>query len=210
VVPRFADRPRASGLLGFGVGPWSAAYDYAALGSIADFVVLMTYDHFNRNTVPGPIAGYDWVSRALGYAVTKMPREKIVLGLPFYGREWAEDEQGLISKSLNFGDVSVLLKRPDLVMEWDEQWRSPWFQYQDGVTRRTVWFEDARSLGAKLDLVRLYDVRGFAAWRLGVEDPSFWECARHKPLTDAAAAATRVSRSPTPMRATSSNVRGCP
>jgi spore germination protein YaaH len=60
---------------------------------------------------------------------------------------------------------------------WDEQSRTTWFEVKDGDRQRTAWFDDSRSLSEKLSLMQLYHLRGFATWRLGVEDPQFWPMA---------------------------------
>jgi len=60
---------------------------------------------------------------------------------------------------------------------WHERWRTPWFQYSDVSGFHTGWYEDNRSLEAKLELMQEYHLRGFAGWRLGVEDPKFWTLA---------------------------------
>jgi spore germination protein YaaH len=57
---------------------------------------------------------------------------------------------------------------------WDERWRAPWFQYSDADGVHTGWYENSRSLEAKLGLMEEFHLRGFAAWKLGVEDPAFW------------------------------------
>jgi spore germination protein YaaH len=187
VVPRFPPSP--SGTQGIGgnfTGEWSAAYDYAALARTADFLALMTYDHSTRSGPPGPIAGYEWVKKALDYATGLVPPAKLLLGLPFYGREWTESAVGTSSRALAHRDVRALLERPGLEVRWDERWRSPWFRFEEDSALRTVWFEDARSLKEKLQFVRDYLLRGFAAWRLGSEDPGFWPLAtemRGRPQT---------------------------
>jgi spore germination protein YaaH len=178
VVPRFSDTyPDRSLTREFHTGEWGAPYDYRALGRIADFITLMTYDHHGSATPPGPVAGYEWQKAALDYAVMRIPRAKLLLGIPFYGREWVETPQGTTSSSLAFKDVKPLLERPDAKPRWDERWRTTWLQFREGATQHTAWFDDQRSLREKLQLMKLYHLRGFAAWRLGVEDPQFWPMA---------------------------------
>jgi spore germination protein YaaH len=63
---------------------------------------------------------------------------------------------------------------------WDERWRTPWFQYSSDSGLHTGWYEDSTSLEAKLELMQKYHLRGFAAWRLGLEDPGFWTLASVK------------------------------
>jgi len=155
-------------------GEWSGAYEYRSLGQYADLITLMTYDHSSRNGPPGPIAGYGWVKTAIKFAVERVPRTKLLLGLPLYGREWSVEGDNSPSRSLTYDAVRALIERPDVHVQWNARWRSPWFEYSDGLSQRTVWYEDSRSLKEKLSLMQDYGLRGFAAWRLGDEGPDFW------------------------------------
>ena len=175
VVSRFSDRfPDSSGP-GFHTGEWGAAYDFHALARSADFLTLMAYDEHTSLTPPGPVAGYDFVKAALDYAVRRVPPSKLVLGLPLFGREWVQSPRGTTSRSLAYKDLKPYFDNPATVRYWDDLYRTSWFKWQDGDSVRTAWFDDARSLREKLKLVALYHLRGYAAWRLGVEDPEFWE-----------------------------------
>lgn len=165
VVPRFT---------GSQPGQWSAAYDYAALGHAADFVTLMAYDNYSRLGRPGPIAGYDWVVNAIEYARTRVPQDKLLLGIPLYGREWTAEGRGFQAHTLPFPQTQALLERLSLKPQWDEKLRSPWFEYRINGIVRHVWYENARSVHEKLKLVDQFHLRGFAAWRLGMEDPGIW------------------------------------
>lgn len=175
VVPRFSDTFPDSSRSGFHTGEWGAAYDFRSLGRVADFLTLMAYDQHTPLTPPGPVAGYDWVTAALDYAVRRVPPSKLLLGIPFYGREWDETSRGTSSRSLAYKDLSPFLNDPASERFWDDLYRTAWFKLREGDTLHTAWFDDARSLREKLKLVQLYHLRGYAAWRLGVEDPEFWE-----------------------------------
>jgi spore germination protein YaaH len=175
VVPRFSDTFPDSSAPGFHTGEWGAAYDFRSLGRIADFLVLMAYDQHTPLTPPGPVAAYDWVTAALDYAVHRVPPEKLLLGFPFYGREWEETSGATTSHSLAYKDLKPFFEDPASERHWDDLWRTTWFVLREGETLRTAWFDDARSLREKLALVPLYHLRGYAAWRLGVEDPEFWQ-----------------------------------
>ncbi|MGD1100793.1 MAG: glycosyl hydrolase family 18 protein [Terriglobia bacterium] len=175
VAPRFSDTYPDSSAPGFHTDEWGAAFDFGGLGRVADFLVLMAYDQHTPLTPPGPVAGYDWVKAALDYAVRRVPPSKLLLGIPLYGREWAETSRGATSHSLAYKDLKQFLEDPASDRHWDDLLRTTWFQLREGETLRTAWFDDARSLREKLRLVQLYHLRGYAAWRLGVEDPGFWQ-----------------------------------
>jgi spore germination protein YaaH len=175
VVPRFSDTYPDASATGFRTGEWGAAFDYRGLADVADFLVLMAYDQHTPSTPPGPVAGYDWVQAALDYAVGRVPPSKLLLGIPFYGREWDEASRGDTAHSLAYKDLNPFLADPASERHWDDLSRTAWFQWREGDTLRTAWFDDARSLREKLKLVQLDHLRGYAAWRLGVEDPEFWQ-----------------------------------
>ncbi|MFZ0959941.1 MAG: glycosyl hydrolase family 18 protein [Terriglobia bacterium] len=178
VVPRFSDTFPDTSPEGYHTGEWGAAFDYRGLGRVADFLALMAYDQHTPSTAPGPVAGYDWVKAALDYAVRSVPPFKILLGIPFYGREWDEPAHSTRLHSLAYNDVKPFLDDPATERHWDDLSRTSWFQLRAGDTLRTAWFDDARGRREKLRLVELDHLRGYAAWRLGVEDPEFWEEAR--------------------------------
>jgi len=175
VAPRFSDTYPDTSATGFRTGEWGAAFDYRGLAQVADFLVLMAYDQHTPSTPPGPVAGYDWVQAVLDYAVSRVPPAKLLLGIPFYGREWDETSRGDAAHSLAYKDLNPFLADPASERHWDDLSRTTWFQWREGETLRTAWFDDARSLREKLKLVELDHLRGYAAWRLGVEDPGFWQ-----------------------------------
>jgi spore germination protein YaaH len=177
VTPRFSDQYPDTRDAEFRTGEWGAPFDLRALGQSVDFIVLMTYDHHGTTTPPGPVAGYEWARAAIEYAARRVPSQKLVMGIPFYSREWVETANGVLSRSLNFSSLQTLLGRPETQLQWDERWRAPWLQFRDGTEVHTVWFDDRRSYKEKLELVHRYRLRGFAAWRLGTEDPQFWDVA---------------------------------
>ncbi|MGH9375732.1 MAG: glycosyl hydrolase family 18 protein [Terriglobia bacterium] len=153
---------------------WAAAYDYHELGREADFVTVMAYDHSGRNDPPGPIAGLSWVNRALAYATSRISSRKILLGIPLYGREWIDAAGKYDAQSVSFLNVNQILTRYHLEPRWNAQWNEPWVQYRAGGALCTIYYEDRRSLSGELNLVSQYHLRGYAAWRLGDEDPGFW------------------------------------
>lgn len=165
VVPRFLDSVP---------GQWAAAYDYSELARETDFLTLMAYDNSGRLDPPGPIAGYDWVKKALEYARTRVPTDKLLLGIALYGREWTDYGNNFQARTIPYPETRALLSRLSLTPQWDERTRSPWFKYQASGTVRSVWYENVRSIQEKVKLVERYGLRGFAAWRLGMEDPRIW------------------------------------
>ena len=62
--------------------------DYALLGAAADSVLLMTYEWGYTYGPPMAVAPINKVREVVEYAITKIPVDKINLGIPNYGYDW--------------------------------------------------------------------------------------------------------------------------
>lgn len=155
----------------------SVAYDYSKLGLYADRIVIMAYDNHGVWSGPGPIADINWVESNLQYALRFIPKNKLYLGVAGYGYDWSS--KGV--ESLEYKPIMDLVNKFGSAVKWDEASKSPSFTYtgEDGVSH-TVWFENSQSVAYKLDLVRKYDIAGTALWKLGEEDPAYWQTVREK------------------------------
>lgn len=153
------------------------AHDYALLSAAADYVLLMTYEWGYTYGPPMAVAPLPNVRRVLEYALSEMPPEKIFLGIPNYGYDWPLPfVQGqTMARSISNQEAVELAVRNGAEIEFDEQAQSPFFRYtaEDGVVHE-VWFEDARSMSAKLRLVSEYGLHGAGYWNLMRPYPQGW------------------------------------
>lgn len=159
-------------------GAWDGpmAQDWAALGAAADQVRIMMYDYHWSTSDPGPISPINWVAGVLSFARTVIPAEKISHGVPLYGYDWL----GQSGAPVVWREAVSLANRLGVAINWDRSSAAPWFTYADGATQRTVFFEDATSVDAKLQMTTAYGVGGIAFWRLGGEDPGTWTAIRSR------------------------------
>ena len=145
------------------------AHDYAAIGAAVDAALLMTYEWGYLAGPPMAVAPLPNVRAVLDYAVTEIPPEKLLLGLPNYGYDWPLPfVQGQTrARSLSSQEAIALAVRYGVTISYDETAQSPWFRYTDreGVEHE-VWFEDARSLEKKLLLIQEYRLLGTGIWNL--------------------------------------------
>jgi len=70
---------------------WSGAYDYAALGGLADAITIMAYEAHGAWGGPGSVAPYPWVDQVLAYVTSQIPPGTVRLGLAYYGYDWNVD-----------------------------------------------------------------------------------------------------------------------
>ena len=151
-------------------------HDYALLSQAADYVLLMTYEWGYTYGPPMAVAPLRNVRQVLDYAVTEMPPEKIFLGIPNYGYDWALPfRQGNKATSISNQYAVELAARHYAAIRFDEKAQSPWFRYVDGTGQEhEVWFEDARSIRAKLALTQEYGLHGVSYWNLMRPFPQNW------------------------------------
>ena len=95
------------------------------------------------------------------------------MGAPLYGYDWPATGAG---ESFMWNELAMLPGA--LLATWDAGSATPWFQYSAGGTPHTVWFENALSTAAKLDVARRHGIAGVHFWRLGGEDPATWPAVR--------------------------------
>ena len=152
------------------------AHDYEAHGDIVDFVVIMTYEWGWAGGEPWAIAPINKVREVLDYAVTVIPRDKILMGIPLYGRDWKIPwVDGTIARTVSPQEAIALATRYGVSIQWNEEYQSPYFRYTDeSGQEHEVWFEDARSVQAKYDTIVQYGLRGGSYWVLGNPFPQNW------------------------------------
>mgnify|MGYP000878056202 FL=1 len=158
-------------------GPWYEAHDYKAHGEIADFVVLMTYEWGYSGGPPMAVSPIGPVREVIEYALTEMPASKIMMGQNLYGYDWTLPfvPGGEYAKAISPQQAIQLAADNNVAISYDSKAQAPFFTYRDDEGKEhEVWFEDARSIQAKFDLVKELVLRGVSYWKLGLAFPQNW------------------------------------
>jgi len=159
------------------VGEWYEAHDYRAHGEIADFVVLMTYEWGYSGGPPMPVSPIGPVRQVVEYALSEMPANKIMLGQNLYGYDWTLPyvPGGPYARAVSPQQAIQLAAENNVPIRYDYTAQAPYFNYTDEQGRQhRVWFEDARSIQAKFNLVKEFGLRGVSYWKLGLSFPQNW------------------------------------
>lgn len=187
VVPRINDDPGPTSYHQWIYKYWRGVYDYKALADVSDFISFMTYDQHTNLTPPGPVAGMPWMIQCIEFVLRSVPAEKISIGFPFYSTHWYpyaknDQEQHTWGKQWSYLEARAIADRHRAEIRWDDREKVHYTTFCNEALNEHIYFEDARSLQAKLELLKKYKFRGFSIWRLGNEDPEVWKIlSKHTP-----------------------------
>ncbi|MEN6461857.1 MAG: glycosyl hydrolase family 18 protein [Syntrophomonas sp.] len=144
---------------------WATGYDYQQIGEISDFVVVMAYDYHYKTSAPGPVAPLWWVKNVVAYMTDIMPPNKILLGVPTYGYDWAS---GLTTATVTLNKLNTIRQNYQVTEHFDTESASPYYTYTDnnGVWHQ-IWLENEVSLAAKMKVATDNHLAGISFWRIG-------------------------------------------
>ncbi|TRM11083.1 LysM peptidoglycan-binding domain-containing protein [Lentibacillus cibarius] len=158
-------------------GGWYEAHDYAAHGEIADFVVLMTYEWGYSYGPPLAVSPIDEVRKVINFALSVMPAEKILMGQNLYGYDWTlpYEEDGEPAEAISPQEAINRARIHHAAIRFDNESQAPFYHYYDEQGKKhEVWFEDARSIQAKFEMIMELGLRGISYWKLGLAFPQNW------------------------------------
>jgi hypothetical protein len=154
-------------------------YDIAGLAESVDAFFVMAYD-MDDPSVPSPTAALTGPgftdTAALEQYTAVVPPSKVILGVPYYGYDWATtgpaqgDPATGSPTPMSYSQIAA----GNHAVYWDASTQTPWTSYQVGTQWHQTWFDDATSLALKAQLADKFDIAGLGVWALGMDgdDPS--------------------------------------
>lgn len=188
---------------------WSNAFNYDALANACDGLMIMGYGyHWSGSSTAGPVSPLTgWGTYNITWTVddyltkTGNDRDKIILGLPYYGYEWPTTSGSAGASTTGSGDAKFYSEAIALAesygLLWDDESQTPWYHYQDGSNQwHQGWYDDSLSLSLKYELAIDEDLLGIGIWALGYDgtEPELWGAlADHFGATSPPTAPTNLS-----------------
>ncbi|WP_250278591.1 glycosyl hydrolase family 18 protein [[Clostridium] colinum] len=166
--------------------PWTKHYNRNEVGKIADYVIVMGYDeHYAGSESAGSVASMNWSDIAIKDTLAEgVPKEKLILGIPFYCRIWTENLQNnkvkLTSKAYSMNKAYNFIEEKGGTFIFDEKTGQNYGEVKEGSKTYKVWLEDETSITQRLNLVLKYDIAGAGAWKRGLEKEEIWKILKDK------------------------------
>ncbi len=168
---------------------WHGSYDYKALSDNSDYLMLMTYDESYQGGPAGPISSKQFFEDSISYALNKgVPKEKIIAGLPFFGRYWksgsATGGYGISDLDIDYlvENYSTLVfyhhdtQSCNAVVTISESDPKPklWGGQTLSAGTYSIWYDNVTAIKYKLKVIDDLDLRGAGSWALGQESKTTW------------------------------------
>lgn len=173
---------------------YNMQYDRKEQGIVADYVIIMGYDeYFAGSPVAGPVSSYNYVKEGIEETLKEVPAEKVISGIPFFTRLWAEtpktaeelaeaagtDEEqyttNVESDALGMSAAAAAVEDAGAELTWDDTVQQDFATWTVDDTTYKIWLENEKSIEPKLKLMKEHKLAGTAAWALGQETKETWE-----------------------------------
>ena len=155
---------------------WSLCFDRNVLGDVADYLIFMAYDQYGTSsTKPGTTAGLNWVETSLKKIIDydQVDTQKIILGMPFYTRQWTITADGQIKDRTVVSMMNIKIPN-NVEKQWDDTLKQYYIEYASGKNTVKMWIEDGTSIKEKVSLVSKYNLGGTSCWRKDMETSNVW------------------------------------
>jgi spore germination protein YaaH len=145
-------------------------YDYVKIAAIVDRVFIMAYDEHWSGGRPGSVASLNFCKQVAEYTLRTIPKEKIVMGIPFYGRAWGDYRPSrdyiykTIMEKIEENNVTDIRRVNGI----------PFFEYSKNVGIK-VYYEDTYSLTARMNMYKEMGIENIGFWRVGQETTEVWD-----------------------------------
>lgn len=160
---------------------YNAFYNWNEQGQVADYVIVMAYDeHHSGSEVSGSVSSIGFVQNAVTEILNNVPKERVIMALPFYTRQWKEEtgddgEVTVTSQAYGMQTAQNILEQNGVTPKWDDATGQYYGEYTLEGAVYKIWLEEEESLEMKLKVIAEADVAGIAGWKLGLEKTSIWD-----------------------------------
>ena len=153
---------------------YNRCYNLKEQSRFVDYVIVMAYDEHYAGTDAGSVASLPFVKEAVEDTVQLVGKEHVIAGIPFYTRIWTTTDGNTTSRAVGMQAAVDQLNSDGQVALWNDDCGQYVASYTVGNTTRQIWFEEEKSIEAKMQVIQENNVAGVAGWKLGLEKSSVW------------------------------------
>ena len=153
---------------------YNRCYNLKEQSKFVDYVIVMAYDEHYAGTDAGSVASLPFVKEAVEDTVQLVGKEHVIAGIPFYTRIWTTTDGNTTSKAVGMQAAIDQLNSDGQVALWNDDCGQYVASYTVGSSTRQIWFEEEKSIEAKMQVIQQENTAGVACWKLGLEKSTVW------------------------------------
>ena len=159
------------------LGPQYEGYEFPLIGVYVNNVIIATYEWGYTFGPPFTISPFVQVQQAIEYAVSVIPSQKILMGMPNYGNDWTLPYQAFSSaRTISFNEAEALAKATGSDILFDREKKSSYFNYVDDMgLKHVVWFDNEIGIRERLEFVEEYNLGGVSFWTINNFSPASYQ-----------------------------------
>ena len=153
---------------------YNRCYNLKEQSKFVDYVIVMAYDEHYAGTDAGSVASLPFVKEAVEDTVQLVGKEHVIAGIPFYTRIWTTTDGNTTSRAVGMQAAIDQLNSDGQVALWNDDCGQYVASYTVGSSTRQIWFEEEKSIKAKMQVIQQENTAGVACWKLGLEKSTVW------------------------------------
>ena len=153
---------------------YNRCYNLKEQSKFVDYVIVMAYDEHYAGTDAGSVASLPFVKEAVEDTVQLVGKEHVIAGIPFYTRIWTTTDGNTTSRAVGMQAAIDQLNSDGQVALWNDDCGQYVASYTVGSSTRQIWFEEEKSIKAKMQVIQQENTAGVACWELGLEKSTVW------------------------------------
>lgn len=154
----------------------SLHYNRKVQAQYADYLIVMAYDeHYAGGGEAGSNASISFVKKAVSESLKEVPKDQLILGMPFYSRIWKTKDGVLSTETIGMKSESDYIKSHNAQETWQDDLGQNYVEFSEDDATYQLWVEDEKSLALKLGVMKDNSLAGGAFWKEGLESDSVWE-----------------------------------
>ena len=153
---------------------YNRCYNLKEQSKFVDYVIVMAYDEHYAGTDAGSVASLPFVKEAVEDTVQLVGKEHVIAGIPFYTRIWTTTDGNTTSRAVGMQAAIDQLNSDGQVALWNDDCGQYVASYTVGSSTTQIWFEEEKSIEAKMQVIQQENTAGVACWKLGLEKSTVW------------------------------------
>ena len=153
---------------------YNSCYNLKEQSCFVDYVIVMAYDEHYAGSDAGSVASLPFVTEAVYDTLELVPKEQVIVGIPFFTRIWTTANGKTTSRAVGMQAAINELNSDGEVAIWNDECGQYVVSYSSAGSTKQIWFEEEKSIEAKMQVISEAGVAGVAEWKLGLEKKTVW------------------------------------